>query len=145
MANNSDNLIESIQESADNKRHTTRPNCQNSVNLNREEIAALAGLAPFNHDSGEFSWPAANPWRTEPPIESHAVHGGPNGQALQRETTAFAETFWHKAGKPFKVVITACMRKLLTILNTLIHSGQTVDATSGCGTELSNRILLVTP
>jgi hypothetical protein len=35
---------------------------------------------------------------------------------------AFAERL-HRSGKPFKVVITACMRKLLTILNTPVRSG----------------------
>ncbi|MBO4119921.1 IS110 family transposase, partial [Cupriavidus gilardii] len=28
------------------------------------------------------------------------------------------------AGKPFKVAITACMRKLLTVLNAMVKSGQ---------------------
>jgi transposase len=34
----------------------------------------------------------------------------------------FAERL-KKAGKPYKVVVTACMRKLLTILNTMVKNG----------------------
>ena len=31
---------------------------------------------------------------------------------------------WTAAGKPFKVVMTACMRKLLVILNAMVKSGK---------------------
>jgi transposase len=36
---------------------------------------------------------------------------------------AFAQRL-KAAGKPFKVIVTACMRKLLGILNTLVKTGQ---------------------
>ena len=88
--------------------------------LNRQEIASLAGLAPFNHDSGKFRG-------------QRRIRGG---RAVLRTTLYMAaltamrcneklRTFaqrLHQAGKPFKVVITACMRKLLTILNTLVRT-----------------------
>lgn len=89
--------------------------------LNRQEIAALAGLAPFNHDSGVFRG-------------QRRIRGGRGAlraalymaaltaKRCNQRLRAFAERL-HKAGKPFKVVITACMRKLLTILNTLVRTG----------------------
>ena len=87
--------------------------------LNRAEIAALAGLAPYNRDSGKFQG-------------TRAISGGRTGvrnalymAALTAKThnpvvQQFA-TRLLKAGKPFKVVLTACMRKLLVILNTMIQ------------------------
>jgi transposase len=88
--------------------------------LNRQEIAALAGVAPFNHDSGKFRG-------------QRRIRGGRT--ALRRtlymaafvakrcnpKIRQFAERL-HQAGKPYKVVITACMRKLLTILNVMVHA-----------------------
>lgn len=90
--------------------------------LNRQEIASLAGLAPFNHDSGKFRG-------------QRRIRGGRStlratlymatltAKRCNEKIRAFAERL-HRAGKPFKVVITACMRKLLTILNTLVRSGK---------------------
>ena len=90
--------------------------------LNRQEIASLAGLAPFNHDSGKFRG-------------QRRIRGGRGAlratlymaaltaKRCNEKLRSFAERL-HRAGKPFKVVITACMRKLLTILNTLVRNGK---------------------
>jgi transposase len=89
--------------------------------LNRQEIAALAGVAPFNHDSGKFRG-------------QRRIRGGRSALRTTLYMAAFVakrcnpkiRTFaerLHQAGKPFKVVVTACMRKLLTILNTLVRTG----------------------
>lgn len=90
--------------------------------LNRQEIASLTGLAPFNHDSGKFRG-------------KRRIRGGRGSvrtilymaaltaKRCNERLRTFAERL-HKAGKPFKVVITACMRKLLTILNTLVRDGK---------------------
>lgn len=88
--------------------------------LNRREIAALAGLAPFNRDSGV--------WRGE-----RHIFGGRAAvrTALYMATiTAIrcnpAIRDFHArlraAGKKPKVAITACMRKLLTILNAMLRT-----------------------
>jgi transposase len=96
--------------------------------LSRQQIAALAGLAPFNRDSGQFRG-------------RRMIFGG---RAIVRQglymaavvarrynpvIKAFADRL-EKAGKPFKVLITACMRKLLTILNAMVKTGQMWDATA---------------
>jgi transposase len=88
--------------------------------LNRQEIASLAGLAPFNHDSGRF--------RGQRRIRGgrSAVRSTLYMAALTaRRCNPILQRFAHRleqAGKPFKVVITACMRKLLTMLNTIIRN-----------------------
>jgi transposase len=91
--------------------------------LNRQEIAALVGLAPFNHDSGKFRG-------------QRSIYGGRAGvrqclymaalsaQRCNPGLRRFAERL-KKAGKKFKVVITACMRKLLILLNRLVQTNST--------------------
>lgn len=88
--------------------------------INRAQIAALAGLAPYNHDSGTLRG-------------TRAIRGGRASVrcALYMATIAairfnpvikaFAQRL-AAAGKPFKVRVTACMRKLLTILNVLLKT-----------------------
>jgi transposase len=88
--------------------------------LNRQEIASLVGVAPLNHDSGSFRG------------QRH-IRGGRSAVRCALYMAALTATRCNpvlrsfaqrlrKAGKPFKVVITACMRKLLTILNTMLRN-----------------------
>jgi len=88
--------------------------------LNRRDIAALVGVAPFNRDSGR--------WRGR-----RAIWGG---RARVRATLYMAtlvatrhnpaiRAFYLRlvaAGKPKKVALTAAMRKLLTVLNAILHT-----------------------
>ena len=88
--------------------------------LNRRQIAALVGVAPYNRDSGAFRG-------------KRCIWGG-RGQlrsALYMATLAATRSnpviraFYHRlleAGKPSKVALTACMRKLLIILNAILKS-----------------------
>lgn len=87
--------------------------------LNRKQVAALVGVAPLNRDSGRQRG-------------RRQVWGG---RALVRSTlymATLAATRWnpvirafyerlYAAGKPKKVALTACMRKLLVILNALLQ------------------------
>jgi transposase len=88
--------------------------------LDRQAIAALAGLAPYNNDSG-------------PHMGKRSIRGGRasvrcalymaalSGMRHNPMLKRFAVRL-RKLGKPNKVVITACMRKLLTLLNTLVRT-----------------------
>lgn len=88
--------------------------------LNRQQIAALVGLAPFNRDSGAFRG------------ERH-IRGGRasvrkvlymaalSARRRNPQIKAFADRLQDQ-GKPHKVIITACMRKLLIILNTMVKT-----------------------
>ena len=86
--------------------------------LNRREIAALVGLAPLARDSGRLRgvrscWGGRSNVRAALYMPTLvAVRYNP---ALKKFYTRLVE-----AGKPKKVALTACMRKLLTILNAMI-------------------------
>lgn len=90
--------------------------------LNRQKIAALVGLAPFADDSGmrkgvryirggradvrcALYMATLSAKKHNPPIK-----------AMYERLIA--------AGKPFKLAMTACMRKLLTVLNAMLKTNQ---------------------
>jgi transposase len=94
--------------------------------LNRQQIAALAGLAPFNCDSGR--------WQGK-----RSIYGGRAAARGALYMAALVGTrhnpllrvFYQRlrhAGKPAKVALTACMRKLLVIVNTMIKQHQPWNA-----------------
>ena len=90
--------------------------------LNRGEIAALVGVAPFNRDSGTLRG-------------KRTVWGGRSQVRAALYMAALVATrynpvlrdFYQRlcaAGKPKKVALTACMRKLLTILNVMVRDNR---------------------
>lgn len=93
--------------------------------LNRQQIAALVGLAPINQDSGRF--------------KGHRITQG--GRAAVRSAlymctlvatrhNPIIRAFYQRlvrAGKPKMVALVASMRKLLTILNTMIKHNRPWD------------------
>jgi len=89
---------------------------------NRQQIAALAGLAPFDRESGTWKGKRrciggrARVRSVLYMAAVTAVRHNPIIRALHQRLAA--------KGKPFKVVIVACMRKLLVILNALLKNGQ---------------------
>lgn len=88
--------------------------------LNRQEIAALAGLAPFNRDSGKFHGRRAI-WGGRGAVRGVLYMAALTARRCNPVIQAFAQRL-QDAGKPFKVILTACMRKLLVILNTIIKN-----------------------
>lgn len=89
--------------------------------LNRRQLAALAGLAPFNHDSGQHQG-------------ARFTGGGraPARRALYMAAVVAAfrnprlSPFYQRLlrrGKPPKLALVAVMRKLLATLNALLASG----------------------
>jgi transposase len=94
--------------------------------LNREEIAALAGLAPFNRDSGQHSGQrriCGGRARVRTVLYMAAVTAVRCNPLLR----AVYDRLKQK-GKPSKVCLTACMRKLLTVLNTMVRNKTPWDA-----------------
>jgi transposase len=87
--------------------------------LNRQEISALVGLAPYNHDSGRFQGKRSI-WGGRASVRSALYMAALSASRCNPLIRKFAQRL-RKAGKPFKVVITACMRKLLVILNTMVR------------------------
>jgi transposase len=90
--------------------------------LNRQEIAALVGVAPFNKDTGGKQG-------------KRRIFGGRADvrsvlymAALSaKKHNPFIRTFYQRLiqhGKEKKVALTACMRKLLVILNAMLRTNQ---------------------
>jgi transposase len=91
--------------------------------LSRQKIAALVGLAPFNRDSGRFRG-RRHIFGGRADVRSVLYMAALSGITHNSVLKAFYERLIAK-GKLFKVAITACMRKLLTILNAIVRDGST--------------------
>jgi transposase len=90
--------------------------------LDRKQIAALVGVAPFNCDSGQFRG-------------KRAIKGGRAsvraalymGALVAAQHNPIIRALYRRllsVGKPKKLALVACMRKLLTILNAILRSGR---------------------
>lgn len=90
--------------------------------LNRQQISALVGLAPFNRDSGKHKGKRSIGGGRKS-VRSVLYMAALAARRCNPVIKAFAERLAQN-GKPFKVVLTACMRKLLVIVNALLKSGQ---------------------
>lgn len=88
--------------------------------LSHREIAALVGVAPFNIDSGAHKGSRhIRGGRTQ--IRSTLYMATLCAMRFNHTIEQFAQRL-QKANKPFKVVLVACMRKMLTILNAMLKS-----------------------
>ena len=88
--------------------------------LNRQEIAALAGLAPYDRSSGKYNG-RAHIWGGRKDVRSVLYMAAFTACRFNPVIRRLAERLKQK-GKAYKVVITACMRKLLVILNTMVRN-----------------------
>jgi transposase len=90
--------------------------------LDRKKIAALVGVAPYNNDSGKMRG-------------KRMIWGGRSCVRTALYMAALSATKWNppiqcmyerlkKNDKKKKVALVACMRKLLTILNSMVASGR---------------------
>jgi transposase len=87
--------------------------------LNRREIASLAGVAPFNHDSGTIRG-KRRIWGGRSSVRSSLYIAVLVGIRYNPVIKAFYMRLLEK-GKAKKVALVACMRKLLTIINSMIR------------------------
>ncbi len=88
-------------------------------NLNRGEIAALVGVAPFNRDSGTLRG-KRTVWGGRSQVRAALYMAA----LVASRYNPILREFYQRlcaAGKPKKVALTACMRKLLTILNVMVR------------------------
>jgi transposase len=88
--------------------------------LNRREIAKLVGVAPFNRDSGKWRG-SRHIWGGRAAVRSPLFMATLCAIRINPTIRSFYQRLI-KAGKAPKVAITACMRKLLTILNIMVKS-----------------------
>ena len=95
--------------------------------LNRREIAALVGVAPFNRDSGQFRGRRTT-WGGRKSVRSVLYMA--TLVAIRRNPVI--KEFYDRlcaAGKAKKVALTAAMRKLLTLINVMIRDQARWDPT----------------
>lgn len=91
--------------------------------LNRKQIAALVGVAPLARDSGTLRGKRVV-WGGRAPVRAVLYMGA----LVAARHNAVIRAFYLRllaAGKPKKVALTACMRKLLTILNAIMRTQTT--------------------
>ena len=91
--------------------------------INRQEIAALVGLAPFDRESGRWKGKRTC-FGGRAQVRSTLYMATNTAKRCNPIIRAMAQRL-QTAGKAFKVIMVACMRKLLTILNTMAATGQT--------------------
>ena len=90
--------------------------------LSRQEVAALVGVAPLNRDSGTLRG------------QRHIFGGRRDLRCVLFMAAAAAKRFnplirafyqrLRAAGKPYKVALVACIRKLLVILNQMVRNNE---------------------
>jgi len=88
--------------------------------LTRKEVAALAGVAPFPRDSGTLKGRRAI-WGGRAQVRAALYMAA----LVATRRNPVIRTFYQRlcqAGKAKKLALTACMRKLLTILNAMVKS-----------------------
>jgi transposase len=90
--------------------------------LNRQEIAALVGVAPVNKDSGKKHG-RRRVYGGRADVRSVLYMAALAAKKFNPVIRKFYERLIQQ-GKEKKVALTACMRKLLVILNAMMHSNQ---------------------
>jgi transposase len=91
--------------------------------LGHKQLAKLVGVAPLNRDSGKLRGRRAI-YAGRRTVRTALYMATITATRFNPQIRQFYERL-RQAGKPFKVAITACMRKLLTILNALIRDNTT--------------------
>jgi transposase len=86
--------------------------------LSRQRIAALVGVAPFNRDSGTLRGTRTT-WGGRAHVRATLYMSALVAVRYNPVLKAFYQRLC-TAGKAKKVALTACMRKLLTILNAMV-------------------------
>jgi transposase len=89
--------------------------------LTHKEIAALVGVAPLNRDSGHWRGKRTI-WGGRPQVRAALYMSA----LVATQFNPLIRPFYQRllaTGKPKKLALTACMRKLLIILNAIAHRG----------------------
>ena len=115
-----DQLLQSVKGVGPATSHTLLAELPELGRLNRRQIASLVGVAPFNRDSGRLHKPRSiRGGRAS--VRSALYMAAFDAVRCNPPTPHRSTNVSAQAGKPFKVAITACMRKLLITLNAMIR------------------------
>jgi transposase len=115
-----DELLQSLKGIGPITSGTLMTNLPELGQLNRRAIAALVGVAPFNRDSGAFRGRRVI-WGGR----AHVRHVLYMAAIAAVRSNPVIKPFYERLiarGKPHKVAMVACMRKMLTILNAMMRS-----------------------
>jgi transposase len=93
--------------------------------LNRKQISALAGLAPFNRDSGKFRG-QRKIWGGRGSVRALLYMATLSALRSNPPIRAYYQHLIEK-GKVKKVAIIACMRKFLVCLNSMVKKNEEWD------------------
>ena len=96
--------------------------------LSRKKIAALVGVASFSRDSGRYRGKRTT-WGGRARVRSVLYMGA----LVAGRCNPVIREFYQRllaAGKPKKLALTACMRKLLTVLNSMAKTGRAWNPTA---------------
>lgn len=113
-----DRLLQSIPGVGAVTSVTMLARCPELGQINRRQIAALAGTAPLAHDSGKHKGKRFT-WGGRADVRASLYMAVVSAMRFNPAIKAFA-TRLKAAGKPTKVVMVACMRKLLIVMNTML-------------------------
>lgn len=91
------------------------------MRLDREKIAALVGVAPFNRDSGRWKGKRAI-WGGRGDVRAVLYMSAIVAVRRNPPLRAFYQRL-RSAGKTPKMALTACMRKLIVTLNAVVKHG----------------------
>ena len=115
-----DNLINSIPGIGPLTSVTLLARCPELGALNRRQIASIIGVAPLANDSGKKHGKRII-WGGRADVRSVLYMAALSAMRCNCAIKAFAQRL-KQTGKPTKVVIVACMRKLLIIMNTMLKN-----------------------
>lgn len=115
-----DDLLQSVPGVGDVTARTLIAALPELGTLDRRAIAKLVGVAPLNHDSGQHRG-RRRIWGGRADIR-HVLY---MAALVAARRNPIIRTFYLRlraSGKPAKLVLVACMRKLLVILNTILKT-----------------------
>ena len=117
-----DDLLRSVSGVGQQVSLTLLANLPELGTLSRKQIAALVGVAPFSRDSGPHRG-RSTVWGGRAPVRAVLYMGA----LVATRCNPILREFYQRllaAGKPKKLALTACMRKLLTILNSMVRNNE---------------------
>lgn len=115
-----DNLLRSVPGVGDTVSRTLLAELPELGRANRREISKLAGLAPLNRDSGKMRGKRTI-WGGRGSVRA-ALYMGTLSAIQHNPVIASLYDRLVDAGKDKKLALTACMRKMLTILNAILKT-----------------------
>jgi len=114
-----DELLKSVPGVGDKTSAVLISNLWELGTLNSKQIAALVGVAPFNRDSGSFRGKRTC-WGGRAQVRT-ALYMATLSAARRCPQIARFYQRLQADGKPKKVALTACMRKLIIMLNAILR------------------------